>query len=102
MITRIQGYQEFLPTFFSDFKYIDTNIFLNLHLGFNFLNYGDFNLAKDIFGINLPADKAFGMSLDHFSYLYLSTKNELDTLTFFFCWVVYLIITEKILNIVFI
>ena len=101
MVTRIQGYLEFLPTFFRDSKYIDTNIFLNEHLGFKSLNYGDFIVSRDIFNVDLPAEKTFGMSIDPFSYLYVSTKNAFDTLALFFLWVMYLILTEKILNTVF-
>ena len=99
MVTRVLGYREFLPTYFSDLRYIDTNIFFNLHLGFNFLNIGDFNVTRDIFKVGVPADKSFGMSLDPFSLLYVSTKNALNTLALFFFWVLYLILTEKIFNI---
>ena len=101
LIVRIQGYQEFCAVFFNDMKYKNINLFLNSHLGFRFLDYGNFNVVKDIYKINLPKDKAFGMSLDPFGYLYLSAKSFLETLMLFLFWIVYLIMNEKIFNLAF-
>jgi hypothetical protein len=101
ILTRVQGYPEFMLTFFQDLKYIDFNLFLNKQLGLRSLNYGDFNIVSDIFNLKLPDDKAFGVALDPFSYVYLSTKNIIDTILLFFFWVLYLVLTEKILNTVF-
>lgn len=99
MVARIGGYQEFFAAYFSNIDYVDTNLFFNSVLGFESFNYGSFEISTDIFGFQLPEGFAFGMSLDPFSYLYLSSMNLLDVIFLIVTWIFLLVIIEKLINI---
>lgn len=102
IITRIGGYQEFFATYFNDLKHVDINLFFEGVLGFNFFSNHNFNIMRDIYGFEAPEGYSFGIAIDPISYLYLSSSNILVVILLITIWVVLLIGTEKILNIIFI
>ena len=101
IVMRFQGIFEFVAVFFGDIEYVDRNLFVNTVLGFGSFDFGDFNVTKDVFNIDVPAGKDFGAPIDPFGYLYLSVKSIPDLLFLIFLWVLLLVGVEKVLNLSF-
>jgi len=101
IIGRIGGVGEFIPTYYNlnNIEFVDKFYFIQNLFELNSIFNIEFNVAENIFGIKLPPDKAYGIELDTFSYIYLSSKNYFDIFFNFFIFSLAGILSEKFLNI---
>jgi len=100
IITRLLGIVELIPTLYNtyDIKFVSHTYFLEYFLNLNFF-HTNFDAVQYIYGIKLPEDKAYGIALDLFSYIYLSSINILEAFYLLFIYSFVGIISEKFLKI---
>ena len=75
LINRVAGAHPFIATHFNNIDFVSEIYFFNMFFGWFFLGDVNFNAALHIFGLKLPEGFSFGIALDIFSYMYLSSSN---------------------------
>lgn len=90
LILRIGGFRELCATYFNDINFVGNFYFLSSYFG---LDLYDFPLTTNIFGFS--PGKAFGVSIDSISMMFLSTNNYIEISVMVFIWVFFLAFVER-------
>jgi hypothetical protein len=101
ILTRLGGINEFIPTYFNiyELEFVSYTYFIEKLFGLQSYFQNNFNSTEVIYGLVFPADKAYGISMDNFSYIYLSSQNILEAFIFIFIFSISGVISERFLKI---
>ncbi len=101
IIGRIGGIGEFIPVYFNThhIDFFSNSYMFGKVLGISYFQ-NNFDEVGLFYGITLPDDKAYGIALDIFSQVYLSSQTLVGSFFIIFCFVLLGILSEKILNII--
>ncbi len=102
IITRLGGIGQFIPTYFNTYNinFVGYTYFIENLLGLHSLFQNNFDEVKIIYGMTFPDDKAYGVAMDTFSYIYLSSLSINSIIINFLLFCTLGIVGEKIFKII--